>query len=91
MEFKGTQGEWQVLESRDVHAAVVSPGIATVCMDIENPHDARLIAAAPELLNALEELVDWQNGPPLLGPKWEPGWNNAMSMARAAIAKALGE
>lgn len=38
------------------------------------------------LADALEELMDWQNGPPLLGPKWEPGWNDAMEQARAALA-----
>jgi hypothetical protein len=41
--------------------------------------NARLIAAAPDLLEALEHVIYWDNGK----PEWE--------MARAAIAKATGE
>ena len=42
--------------------------------------DARLIAAAPELLDALQDLCSWE---PLNQDKWDN--------ARAAIAKATGE
>lgn len=56
----------------------------------ETEANARLIAAAPELLAALEELVAWQNGPPLSTPKYEDGWGNAMRAAAAAIQKASG-
>ena len=38
-----------------------------------------------ELLEALENLRDLQNGPPLY--KYEGEWNQAMEMADAAIAK----
>jgi len=31
--------------------------------------------------DALEELADWQNGPPLLSQKWLDGWNDAMAKA----------
>lgn len=50
--------------------------------DIAN---ARLIAAAPELLAALEELLQWQF---FAGGEHE---NQAVRTARAAIAKARGE
>ena len=36
---------------------------------------------------AIEELVDWQNGPPLLSPKWLNGWNRAMEKACALIGR----
>lgn len=51
--------------------------------------NARLIAAAPDLLEALEALVAEQNGPPLLG-RHEASWREAMAKAEAAIAKAKG-
>ena len=35
------------------------------------------------LREALQELVDWQNGPPLVA--YTDGWNNAMEKARAAL------
>lgn len=51
--------------------------------------NAYLIAAAPELYEALLLLVDHQNGCPL--PKYETQWRKAMADARAALAKARGE
>lgn len=47
----------------------------------EDRANARLIAAAPELLAALEELVGWQTCVP----------DAVVEAARAAIAKATGE
>jgi hypothetical protein len=52
-------------------------------LSIDNPADAKLIAAAPELLEALRQIVE-QHGQ----------WNNgiwAANIACAAIAKATGE
>ena len=48
--------------------------------------NARLIAAAPELAEALRILYDFQNGPPL--EKYRDQWNDAMALAKAALAKA---
>jgi hypothetical protein len=42
--------------------------------------DAKLIAAAPDLLEALEEIMSWQTTAP----------RESIDMARAAIAKARG-
>jgi hypothetical protein len=59
-------------------------GIIEICelpfhhRDDENEANARLIAAAPDLLEALQHVIYWDNGK----PEWE--------MARAAIAKAIG-
>jgi hypothetical protein len=52
-------------------------------------YDARLLAASPDLLEALEALLDVQEAPRehiLLGD-----WQRAMDAARAAIKKARGE
>jgi hypothetical protein len=50
--------------------------------------NARLIAAAPKLMEALNDLMDVQNGPPLY--TYTDAWNAAMAKARAAIAEAEG-
>lgn len=42
-----------------------------------------------ELAEALEELVSWQNGPPLI--TYEKGWNRAMELAENALKKAQGK
>jgi hypothetical protein len=57
---------------------------------IQNIADARLIAAAPDLLAALEEMTDMAAD---LLPKAGPsGWGEiAIDNARAAIAKATGQ
>lgn len=60
-----------------------------------NPDDARLMAAAPELLEALEELERILDGPiadSITGDVLaESGAYTALTNARAAIAKAKGE
>ena len=43
-------------------------------------------ARIAELLDALEELMDWQNGPPLSSLKWLEGWGNAMAEAERLLA-----
>lgn len=40
------------------------------------------------LIDALQDLMEFQNGPPLI--TWADKWNAAMEKARAAIAKAEG-
>lgn len=54
-----------------------------VYADTRNPADARLIAAAPDLLAALQTLLD----DPYLS---DPINNERMAAARAAIARATG-
>lgn len=48
--------------------------------------DANLIAAAPDLLEALSLLFDFQNGCPL--PSYEENWERAMKLSLAALTKA---
>ena len=57
---KPTAGPVVVLTSRDVYPAVIAPNRATICMDVENDADAKLIAAAPDLLAACEKMVDYR-------------------------------
>lgn len=57
------------------HGSDVEPGD-------EQAANARLMAAAPELLEALEYIVGW-------GPNWDA--EKARDMAREAIAKAKGD
>lgn len=55
-------------------------------IDVEEA-DARLIAAAPELLTALRDMVAWVDTP--IAEQANPGWiSGAVSRALAAIAKA---
>ena len=91
---KHTPGPW-VVHPTSIHPAVRSIGtaeagprrICTVGSTNGNPtdwHNARLIAAAPELLEVLQELMvaaDRVSGGPVT-------W---LGKARAAIAKATGE
>ena len=89
---KHTPGPWHLAEVENgsiKHMVPVGPdgySLCTVVHDGDTPFgaiymdaDARLIAAAPELLEALQMLLEFPN----TGP--------ATSAARAAIAKATGE
>lgn len=52
---------------------------------VRNRDNARLIAAAPELLEALDKLASGY-----LGANWDTGLQDRIRNARAAIAKATG-
>ena len=58
----------------------------SIATGIQNQANARLIAAAPELLEALIGAIDWEAERYASGsvPKW-------LADARAAIAKATGQ
>jgi hypothetical protein len=83
-----TPGPWVFIESNDaripdrITSATGSP-VASGSIGI-NRHDARLIAAAPDLLAALRGLLD----DPYLS---DPINTDRMAQARAAITKAIGE
>lgn len=59
--------------------------LVTVAARIENTHDALLIAAAPDLLDALEGMMNWARR--VNRPNPGPEIRNAL----AAIAKAKGQ
>lgn len=99
---KFTAGPWDIAAWNDdsehqgqVSAVTQSDEERVICEFLKSESgesqtaNAHLIAAAPEMYAALEELLAWQNGPPL--PTWEEKHNAAVSQAYAALAKARGE
>lgn len=90
-ETKFTPGPWKVENSiyEHMHSEIASVasgserGIAQVWKHPNAMTDARLIAAAPEMLEALKAIYEWQSGSLLLSTElWE--------QMRHAIAKAEG-
>lgn len=86
-EFKGTEGPWVVVDGSSAGKQVISErapktrrNIAS-CGGQRREENANLIAAAPELLEALIKLADVVDGM-VHGPSTE--------QATAAIVKALG-
>ncbi len=88
---KHTPGPWTVFDAAkedgisDFYGIDAPNGDAVVLYDreggIESEADARLIAAAPDLLEALQQLVACHDEPTCPG----------LDLARAAISKATGE
>ena len=81
--FKGTPGPWACHDGIETYAhRVSSHRLSPAVCDVYRSADARLIAAAPELLEALQTMVrvsDEGRRP-----------RAARNKARAAIAKATG-
>ena len=90
-EFKGTPGPWRLrnrLTSIDVY--IPAEGPYDTITDIQDIHDAQLIAASPDLLSALQHLVEIYGSED--GKQWTTASKKAaIAEARAAIDKALGE
>ena len=89
-----TEGPWEVFENDDELMVIQSGslesghgwvGYLKIATELQGIEDARLIAAAPELLEALQEFVDLF--PDVIdGDAIMPALDKGM----AAIAKALG-
>lgn len=94
-EAKYTKGPWgiYVIKTDDVVVRKMFPD-CTECCQIARVNagfaDARLISAAPDLLEALQAMLEafGKNG---LGGEYDPGEVPAIDLALAATAKALGE
>lgn len=85
---KHTQGPWEILNTLEICA-----GKKDICemkgwMN-EDQANARLIAAAPDLLNALEDLVSLAEV--IMRENGEYMVDDELTDARNAIAKAKGE
>lgn len=95
-EFKGTPGPWTIQGASDDYEEFKIEakdwGIILKCEDISNEsrENARLVAAAPELLAALEDVLDQINNAP---QEWFAEECEGFDFSRAynAIAGALGE
>ena len=73
----------------DVRVALVDIPYGGTADDREA--NARLIAAAPDLVEALADLMAEQNGPPLCDPRHERAWQRAMDNATAVLARVRSE
>lgn len=77
-------GPWKVYEPKTNDAWVISAKGYAVCRP-QNPTDAELIAAAPELFEACKIIVAWAKGNDLIGMKNEPpGVQEAIEAIRKA-------
>ena len=89
-EFKHTPGPWTHRLSDDEEACnheimgAWENGVRRWVGGAETLEDARLIAAAPDLLSALHDMVRYAKGGDIASP-------NAVERAIAAIAKATGK
>ncbi len=96
MSAKHTPGPWKFsAESIDPEWSVVTTAGGSVIANVNDRHDqlanARLIAAAPDMLEALSKLMDLNdNSGPFGGEILEDRITRAWDAARAAIAKAEG-
>ena len=87
-EFEGTKGEWTYLQELGEVVSKPSGLIADLVVNGDEDHNGRLIAAAPELLEALQlaqkAMAEGRN-------VTYPEWYGVINKARAAITKALGK
>jgi hypothetical protein len=85
-----TPGPWTPVEcdgnADDIAIAADDGGY--VCYSVATEADALLIAAAPDLLAALKELIDQLEGIGI--PDWHGAEGLSLDQARAAINKAEG-
>jgi hypothetical protein len=87
---KRTLGPWHVFSVYAQHE--VRTPTDTLVAVASGRGDARLIAAAPELLEALRDmLAGWVYIRQMHGDLYGVGWDRAQGKAESAIAKAQGD
>ena len=106
MEFKGTKGEWKIgnypttiISNTDYHihrgnndkSSIKHYGGRLICESVLDPQDAKLIAAAPDLLNALINLKNMYVEMINSGDcgNWNPREDKEVIEAEKALEKAL--
>lgn len=94
MEFKGTKGEWHVVDYAGYLNIQDTPfynGINLQDCDkvgIETAYaNSILMASAPDLLKSLQECLE---GVEELNNDYQEGWDEVIEKAKSAINKALG-
>ena len=95
-----TKGPWEIVPDPDsvwyyVHIVDGEGGdVAAVYRrsePAEGPANARLMAAAPDLLEALQTIVNgWDRSPQSAGAGLEATFYDGIEQAKAAIARATG-
>lgn len=88
-ETKHTPGPWFYNRVSGYDYGSYQYSVSGICTNINKEADARLIAAAPELLAALEALLHGSRNVTSQAD-WQAEREEASAMARAAIAKARG-
>lgn len=92
---KHTDGRWEASVTQEFGCEVKANGEDIAWVLSNKPEDAHLMAAAHELLEALEDLVriNEQHNAAIQSVTGKPaGWkDDYLNQARAAIAKARGE
>lgn len=84
MEFKHSPAPWHLRDGVNENSLLVDDNYSVIFASLDDikKEDADLIAAAPELLEALQSLLTYGS---ITGDDW------VIEKAEAAIAKALGQ
>ena len=87
---KHTPGPWGIEENEMLGRDIVADGLkAVICTQVYNPADASLIAAAPDMLEALEHAEKFVSSFEL-DQDYTDGQVETINAIRTAIAKATG-
>ncbi|MCE1464255.1 hypothetical protein [Enterobacter roggenkampii] len=94
--FEGSPAPWRI-NGVDYHdyGLIDAEGGEIMLLKAEceqDDHNATLIAAAPDLLEALQDMLSgWKYIREQHGDLYGVGWDRAQDKAQSAISKALGE